>query len=431
LTVRVFAAAPISHADLEFPSTSDAVLRQTGSDSTGTATRNGQSYQVVIRHYLLFPQHSGTLSLPGPTLSGEMSAGRRQADPNDPFSAFFGGGTPFGGLFATAKPIRVHGDPIELQVQPRPAGAGATYWLPARNVTLDARWQPTELRAHVGDPVTVTLHLQAEDLTAAQLPDLSGLWTLPPGLRAYPDEPKLKDTPRGDTVVSDREQTIALIADQPGQFALPELRVSWWDTRTNQLRQTQLPARTLTVEPAAGGKPPATTTARPRSQPAVPGPAPTPASPQGRPVLSPWAWVSLAMALLWIVTLAVWLYFRRRRTPPAASNVRPPQPAAERSQSDPQAAFRAACRANDPAAARTNVLLWANLKTSGERISGLNALASRLDNPALTALLRSLDRACYRGGDWDGAALADVLSRQSLEDPAPSNKTRALAPLYR
>ena len=171
VTVHVYAAVPLSQADLNFPATDDALVRQVGSDETGTSQRNGQSYQVVTRHFLLVPQHSGHLRIQGPTLSGAIPVRTRRADPNDPFSGFFAG-SPFGGMMNAPKPVRLNGEPITLDVRPRPTGAGMSYWLPTRNLTLTAQWRPTDLQAHVGDPVTVNLKLQATDLTAAQLPDL-------------------------------------------------------------------------------------------------------------------------------------------------------------------------------------------------------------------------------------------------------------------
>jgi hypothetical protein len=452
VTVHVYAAVPVSQADLNFPATDAALVRQVGSDDTGTSQRNGQSYQVVTRHFLLFPQHSGHLSVPGPTLSGAIPARTRRADPNDPFSGFFAG-SPFGGMLNASKPIRLNSEPITLDVRPRPAGAGMSYWMPARDLTLTAQWRPTDLQAHVGDPVTVNLKLQATDLTAAQLPDLSTLLTLPPGLKAYPDEPKLKDIAQGDNVVGYREQNIALIADQAGSFTIPELRLSWWDTRANQTREVVVPARTLVVQPAAGSKNPASTAA-PDQQPVTTGTTassapqsslggPTPATGINAPPSAtggseakgsaggygPWPWVSLGFGLLWIATLIGWLRSRRHATSAAAATLaaQPPSP----DKSSAHAAFQAACRANDAGAARRNLLTWANAVLPGPRVVGLGDLAKRLKDPQITALLRALDRGCYAGDPWEGAALATALTTLRLNKEEKDAKPRELAPLYR
>ena len=454
VTVKIFIAAQLSHADLEFPATDAVAIRQAGPDQNGTTERNGQLYQVVVRHYVLTPQHSGHLVIPGPVLSGEILVSQRQGNPNDPFSGFFGN-SPFSGMMATRKPVRVNSDSITLDVQPRPAGAGGSYWLPARNVTLTAQWSPAQAQVHVGDPITVNLQLQAQDTTSAELPDLTGLLQLPTGIKAYPDEPKLKDSGQGDTVVSERDQSIALIADQPGQFTLPELHLSWWDTQTNQAREAVIPAKTFEVAPAPGSQttaqtaPPPVDNNSPASAATASG-APTPAasangsgtqSTQLNPPASggngrgsatsatPWPWISLALGLLWVGTLVAWLLSRRRSN----SNQPPPKtvgavPTADASRA--RSAFQSACRENDALAARRNLIAWANAVLPDHKVAGLSALSKRIKDSNTTRLLHDLDRACYVGGSWDGRALAAALQELTpRERPEPAEKP-ALAPLY-
>jgi hypothetical protein len=437
VTVRVYAAVPLSHADLEFSDTDAALVRQVGSDGVSTSEKNGQSYQLVTRHYLVFPQQSGHLEIPGPTLSGNIPDSTRRPDPADPFSGFFAG-SPFSGMFATSKPVRVHGEPVVLDVRPRPAGAGMNYWLPARNVTLHADWQPPQLQAHVGDPVTVDLELRAEGLTAAQLPDMSALLALPAGLKVYPDQPKLKDLPHGEDIVGERAQSIALIPDQPGQFTIPELRVNWWDTEANQIRETILPARTLVVQAMPGSSVPAPT------PPAQTAPvAPTPAPPSvaagrsqdgsalaGSRDLLAWRWISLGFGLLWLATLLAWLRTHKRNTRTEVTTL-DGAPVPDTDVSNPRASFRAACRANDARAARRNLLLWANAAWTGPRILGLNALAKLIDDPAIATLLGALDRACYAGDTWTGEALVNSLPDLPFRNRTTVRRTRQLAPLYR
>lgn len=75
---------------------------------------------------------------------------------------------------------------------------------------------------------------------------------LPPGVKAYPDQPKLTDSAQAGTLVGSREQTIAFMADSPGHYAIPALTVIWRDTRTNQPRTATLAAQMLTVLPPPG-----------------------------------------------------------------------------------------------------------------------------------------------------------------------------------
>ena len=440
VTVRVYTAVPLSHADLDFGDSDAALVRQVGSDGVSNVEKNGMAYQVVTRQYLVFPQHSGQVSIPGPTLSGSVPDRSRALGLSDPFSGVFAN-SPFAGMMGTARPIRIHADPIVLNVQPRPAAANASYWLPARNVSLTAHWNPSSLEAHVGDPITVDLKLQADDLTAAQLPDLASMLSLPPGLKAYPDQPNLKDATQGANIIGSRDQSVALIADQPGRFTIPELHLSWWDTRANKAREVTLPAQTLAVQPAPGSAPVSAQTQQPAgaSQTAAPS-TPSAAGPKGngKPQAAspspgderPWKWISLGFGLLWLVTLGAWLATRKRRSPPSGPTA-PEATHAAANASQARAAFQEACRANDAPAARRNLLLWANAKWRGSRIQGLSALAKLLDNPEITRLLHALDGACYAQDPWDGAALAKALPDLTFpERTTPANR-RELAPLYR
>jgi hypothetical protein len=81
LTVRVYAAVPLYNADLELPATSDALVQQLGADKSETVVENGRRYQVIERHYEIFPQRSGSLSLPGPVLDAQIAV----QDHSDPF----------------------------------------------------------------------------------------------------------------------------------------------------------------------------------------------------------------------------------------------------------------------------------------------------------------------------------------------------------
>ncbi len=117
-------------------------------------------------------------------------------------------------------------------------------------MTVTENWHPDTTEVHVGDPITRDLHMRAEGLTAAQLPDLSVLLSLPAGLKAYPDQAKLANAAQGEAVVGKRDQSISMIADQAGTFELAPLRLTWWDTQTNQPREVTLPGRTLKITAA-------------------------------------------------------------------------------------------------------------------------------------------------------------------------------------
>ncbi len=467
VTVRLYTREALYNPSLTFSGTHDVLIRQVGSDESGSVTRGGESYDVVTRHYVVFPQRSGSLTIPGPVLDAQVPVGNPAgAALNDPFAGLFGP-TPFGGnVFSTSKPIRLHGTAITLDVRPRPSGTAGGYWMPASEVTLSSTWHPASLQAQAGDPMTVDLDLRAVGLTAAQLPDLSQLLQLPAGLKAYPDEAKLSDSASGDTLVGTRTQSIALIADQPGRFTLPALRLRWWDTRANRARETLLPARTLVVVPAAGSTLSAQSAPPPQvhapgqavSGVAVAGAAPPPGAPKafgaapGRGLLSGrgvgWLGLSVALALAWLATLGAWWRLRkgavsaRRFGQTAASELTPALVAAPGAVAAPaapvvvagasaaRAAFRLACQRNDATGARRHLLAWVRATWPDSAPTGLNALARQVDDPSLAALIRELDRACYAAERWSGRALSEALAGLPQRKRGSADQASDLEQLY-
>lgn len=439
VTVRLYMAEPLYRAGMDFPPSNDALIEQIQSDSRHSVVKNGTTYDVVERHYLVFPQRSGTLSIPGPVVEGQIAL-RLHADQfgNDPFADLFGAGA---GMMTGTKPIRVQGDPLVLNVRARPAAAGSGPWLPAQSVTLTGEWRPDSVQARVGDPITLDLHLAAEGLTATQLPDVTTMLSVPPGLKAYPDQAKLENSQHDDTVLGTRNQSIALIADQPGEYVVPAIRLAWWDTKANESREVSLPARTLTILPALGGTGTQASGAQPSgstSAPAVPTAALAPAEHSApstswissSPAMRWWVGISSVLAVLWLVTLFAWRRARRRGATAAATPITPAVRPTAMNASQARAQFHDACRRNDAPRARRALLAWVAAAWPGETVPGLEALAKKLGNAAITERLLELDRACYGGTGWDGSALLALLKDLPRHESQSGGGGSGLAPLY-
>lgn len=437
LTVKIYTDQPLYQGDLQFSGNSDVAVQVLGKDQQGSETRDGHRYQVIERHYLLQPQRSGSLSLDGPQLDAQITANdNRSPIGNDPFFA----NSPFSGMMRTTRPLHVRGKPVTLDVRPRPDSFGGGIWLPATDVKLEETWKPDTLRVHVGEPLTRHLQLSASGATGAQLPELVPLMALPDGLKAYPDQAKLDTTLQGNTILGMREQDVALIAQRAGHYELPALRLRWWDTSREEMREAVLPARTIDILPAEGSgaapaapapaevAPPATGNGNTTAPYVAAAPAPAVAAPAAPANRVPWPWISLALALLWLTTLAAWAWQHRRSRKPAAAASRP-----EREPAPDLKAVLAACRCHRPDDARRALLDWARQRWPERPPLGLKDLAVRIEDPALAPLLQALDRACYHGGDWNGETLAQALSGLGKRGPRSNGKeasTSALSPLY-
>ena len=188
-TIRLLHAVPISSGRLSEPASGNILVQRLETDREYVTVRDGRRYQVIERRYAIFPQTSGALELDAPVFSGEIpDSGRKRSSPlrrflgKDPFF----GSDPFEDMLTPTRRVRVRGEPLSMDVMPRPEAANSTHWLPAQQLELKGRWQPDSGDVQVGEPVTLMLELEALGLTGAQLPDL--VPEAVDGFRVYPDQ---------------------------------------------------------------------------------------------------------------------------------------------------------------------------------------------------------------------------------------------------
>jgi hypothetical protein len=466
-TARVLARVQVHQATLEDPVADGVIIERLGEDRSYETSREGRRYRVIERRYALFPQRSGSVEIAPPVLSGGIAEASRgtgggQSPGRTPRSAFerFFGRDPFedmDGLLQRTRPIKVRGPALTLEVRPQPAGSPVP-WLPAQSLQLSDTWTPDLSELRVGEPVTRTIAITAQGLTAAQLPDL--IPDVPDGVKLYPDKPRSETRAEGGDLVAVKEIKHALVPSVAGELTLPEVRLAWWDTQEERERVAVLPARVVRVLPARS--PAAVDTAPPTPAPEPAngeGPAPTqdalPLSaliPDQEPVVMEgtaadvtrsgfplpagyWPWLGAVLGLLWLLTLLLWLRERRRRNgmlqARRAQRERHPAP----SLSSARSRVRRACEANDPRAARDALLAWAALCWRGRAPMRLESLADRLGGPA-GETLHALDRSLYapQSGTWDGRAAWDSLRPALMGAETAGHESRqeaaSLPPLY-
>jgi len=433
LTVRLATDQPISQASLELAPNDAVIISQLGTDRQSSEVRNGHSYQVVERKYLLFPQHSGHISIEGPLLVAQVPDMRSvNGFANDPFFASVLQNSQLGAMMRGTRPLHLRAKAIELNVLPRPATQTGATWLPALSVKLSETWRADNAGVHVGDPLTRHLSLEAVGLTGAQLPDLSTLVAAPDGIKMYPDQAKIADLSKGDSVIGSREQDIALIAGQPGHYTMPPVKLSWWDTINNVQREATLPAHEFDVLPAVNGAgglitPQSAATAK---SPAILPASSAAASAPSRSMLDfpVWLWIVLGCIALSIIALLAWWSVRLKKNNSQPRIVVEPR----LRQGDAAAKFKEFhkdCMANNPQAARRHLLEWAQMHWPVDPPIGLNALAQLLDDPDIVELLRELDRCCYTDSPWQGEKLARTFTHQPGSDSA-APATKELLELY-
>ncbi len=86
------------------------------------------------------------------------------------------------------------------------------------------------------------------------LPPLADRLTVPEGLRAYPRQPELADTPGdgGNPATATRTEAIAFVIETAGSYTLPAQSLQWWNTDTRSIETATTEAVTFEVSVAPG-----------------------------------------------------------------------------------------------------------------------------------------------------------------------------------
>lgn len=429
--VRLFSSVEIREGTLSEPELTDVTVERLGRDVRYEARRNAQRYQVTERRFAIFPQASGELVIPPTVFDGRIPE-NRDASSNNLLGNRRGvfGADPFGSIFRPTRSIRRMGEQVTLTVRPRPILDNARAWLPAESLTIKEHWASEPLQFRVGEPGTRTITIIARGLTAAQLPELPV--PTPDGIKVYPDKPALKTVTQGIHLVGTREQKFAVVPASSGVHVLAEIRIPWWNTRTERWEEAVLPEKEITALPAAGNSTAASAV----------GPEPRAAgddrparaqglSASGSPT-SPWVWTAIALLIAWLATLALW--WRSRAAATGATPATTRAGTAHRS-SNARRRLQAACSAGQPAEARDALLDWGAEHWGEHGAATLVSLARRVEKPDARAAIEELDRFLYveRDGQWDGPdflrRVASAVDSASVRD-AVTNPPTPLPELY-
>lgn len=325
---------------------------------------DGTLFQVAELRFAVFATQPGILEIAPMRISGYSSEGADRR---------------FGGLIrGLGNPVRLSSEAHQIEILPRPTDVTAGYWLPARGVSLSERWSNGDQPLRVGEPVTRTVRIDAQGVRAQQLPELD--FGAAENYRIYPEPPQLQHGEDQSGLLASRTESHALIASRPGPLTLPPVKVRWWDSQTQQLRETVLEGRTLEVLPAA-------TVADPEQQTRLTTPPNTEADQPW------WPWLSIALNLLLLFALVyVWRTQRGRSAERRISGV---TSTVEYSQWQLKRRLKQQVKLNDYQAFRTTLLEWGRQRWPDAAPQTLAEIADLVAQPDLTQLLRELDRVLY------------------------------------
>ncbi len=404
-TLRLYTKVDISQARLNEPELADAVIERLGEDSNYNTQVNGVNYSVTERKYAFFPQKSGKLTIKPLVLTAEVLTGNRPG-----FNGFFNS--------QMSKTKRVESKAITLDVKPVPASFTGQHWLSAEQLVLKQEWSGDIQQMKVGEPLTRTLTLLAKGTTVGQLPELNTTNTNDQ-LKAYPDQPVLQEQKKVDGLLAFREEKIALIPSKAGSYTLPAIEIPWFNTKSQKMEIARIPETTLTTVAVA-------------TQSVAIAPAVTSAIPQkietGPVIKSPqetniWLWVSVFLAVGWLITVIVFLIKRTVKKPVIENSD------LEISLKECIKNLKKACTNNDAVAAKDALLEWGRKKFNA---SNLGAIAGFCDARLRDEILH-LNHTLYGKeiGQWHGKKLFQTFTENKAREKIATPVDKSLEPLYR
>ena len=224
LTVRLLTTVDLSGAQLDPLSIPDTFISELDENNYKTRINNRPGL-VVEKRFAIFPQKSGVLNIP--SLRYQVAI-----DDGDIWSRMQGNG----------QILRLMTDEKSIEVKP---ALDQQQWLPTKQLNISEHWSAGIDNLKPGEPISRTISITAQGLTAAQIPPLTNPNV--DGLTFYQDQAQTDDQKTRNGIQGSRIETTAIVPNKPGSFTLPEISIRWWNTETQKFETASLPAVTLQV----------------------------------------------------------------------------------------------------------------------------------------------------------------------------------------
>ena len=426
VTLRLYTTVGLSGVDAQPLQVKDALVVQLDEKQYQTKINNRPG-AVVETRYAIFPQQSGELIIPGTLYQVSVNTGTR-----DIWDRFYGNNQ--------NNLLRLRTEEQKINVLPAPATASGSPWMPANKVELIEHWSASIDSLKVGEPITRTITIKAEGLTAGQISPLE-IGNLD-GITFYKDQAQNDDQKSANGVVGSRIETIAIVPTKEGVFTLPQTEVRWWNTHSQMMETAYLNAVTLKVGSGAlspQNLDPATT----------PGVAQDPindttsvplntdtrdAQPQIQVVNKTPAWLYVTNLVSFIVALYFAMKFwQYKRAHEVSQGYRQQRIHHQReTENDAWNQVKRQLAEKSLTGLRKALIDWAQIHWKSPRITSLQAIAGQANMADLADELHKLDEAIFgsRNAVPDLEKLLQLLASLRRERQKYSANNPALKPLY-
>ncbi len=404
-SIRLFYSVPIVNGTLSEPQVPFATVKGPAQDKRYNAQRSGIDYRVVERRYAIFPEQSGAFSIP----SIEFTCVVERLNPTTNSVNHYR--------------ERYSSKSIPLNVRGIPRSFSGITWLPARDLQLRDSWNGRAPDLEFGKPESRQITIDAVGLREVQLPRVD--YAENDSVKVYGDQnSELKTSQIFEWSISNRTDEFAIIPQSESSVEIPKFEIVWWDINEDREKVAVIPAISVQLQPPAG-QPVAPSDTGDASQ--LSDAEQSTLNTLIRSLDRQWQLISLALAVMWVLTLVAWYCSRRsRRTQWMGKE------SADTKQIESERKLlhyvRQACRANDAAAISKAMLDWAAVHWIEQSPRNLIELGQRLNNSVLITLLKDVDKAIYSAGSStvEGGRLWQSFTAAIQSNRPGTNKPRRL-----
>ncbi len=400
-TARLFYSIPIVNGDLSAPDVPFATIEGPPLESRYSSNRGGIDYRVFERRYALFPDQSGSFSIP----PIEFKSLIERIDPATNLRSHFR--------------ERFTSNAVRLEVRAIPRSYSGSTWLPAQDLQLLDSWNGQPPDFEFGRPESREISVDAVGLRAVQLP--LAKFEESSTARIYGgNNSELNTSPTVDWIVSSRTDEFAIIPQNDWTVEVPEFEVVWWDVNEDREKVAVLPAILAPVGLSVDQQVNADLSSG--AEPAV-SELSEAANVDSMQTLF-WKLISLTLLGMWILTVLLWCLNRQLRRNRMNAQLKSEELQHE-SERQVLRGIRKACKVGDAAEISRALLDWAAIRWQDRPPRNLIEIGRRMDCAALTAALEKLDRAVYSAdrGACDGISIWTSL-KKALDAEAPIRKKR-------
>ena len=196
-------------------------------ESQGTRlseTIDGESYTGQRYQLLVFTQRDGTFRIPSVPVDAEIRT--------------WGAG-------AGTEQRRMNLPSLEFVARTPPGAEGVRGLISTTRLTANQAWEPEIDSPEVGDALTRTITLRAEEVSGMAFAPLRHDEI--EGVGIYPGEPEVDDKFARGALSGTRIETVTYVFERPGDVEIPGIELSWWDVASEQLQRIEIPGQSIKV----------------------------------------------------------------------------------------------------------------------------------------------------------------------------------------